>query len=120
MAGLRFREVSHHFRFPAFSRNALQTLRRSKQDDPGSVPGAAVKAGCFADFLWRAARCFHSFQPASGDERDRAAVTGPERLRGPFGSGKTLRSDDADWADVEEPGILCCRTGYKSNRVTVG
>src|SRR5262245_40178823 len=103
MARLGFREASKHFGLTAFGRNALQTLRRSKHDGSVAVPGAPVKTGGFANFLWRATRCLHPFHPAPGDEGDGAAVGRPERLRRAFGSGKTLRSDRAYRADIKKP-----------------
>src|SRR5262245_59131256 len=103
MASLGFRESSHHCGLTSFGGNPLQTLRRSKHDGSGAVPGAAVKTGGFADFLWRATGCLNSFHFTAGDERDGAAVGGPERLGRAFGSGKTLRSDRADRADIKKP-----------------
>src|SRR4029453_53702 len=78
MAALRFREMSDRFRFPPFCRNALQALRRSKQNGPVAVPRPAVKAGGLADLLGWAARSVHSLQPSLGGECDGTAIRRPE------------------------------------------
>src|SRR5215510_13797616 len=123
MASLGFREAGHHFGLTAFGGNPLQTRRRSKQDGAVAVPGAAVETGGFADFLWRVARCLHSFHSAPGHEPDGAAVGGPERLRRAFGPRKTLRSDRTDRADIKKPSGFITEVvlaGHKRQCTAVG
>src|SRR5262245_15058857 len=124
MASLGFREASHHCGLTSFGGNPLQTLRRSKQDGSGAVPGTAVKTGGVADFLWRATGCLNSFHLTAGDETDGAAIGRPERLRGTFGPGKTLRSDRADRADIKKPSDFriaeVVLAGHKRERAPVG